>query len=136
MTLQTDLIALARMKKELSEMADEVAELEANLVAGMKAKKVHTVTADDLKGTLVEATRIVIDDDILEKEVGPAMWKKITKPVLDKEKLEAYIATGQIDTDLVARCSIEKANKPYVRVTGSLDVPTPGVKARMPRGKR
>lgn len=37
--------------------------------------------------------------------------------VLDKKKLEANIASGDVDPIAVAECTTETPNKPYVKLT-------------------
>lgn len=136
MTLQNDLILLAQAKEELKAQTDEVAVLEARVIAGMHSAKQSSVSVSGIKGTLVEAERVIIHEDQLQSALGATWWKKVTKPVLDKEKLEAFVATGQIDASVVAQASELKPNKPYVRITGNLEVPEPKVNVKGAAAKR
>lgn len=121
MSLQEDLKALAAAKERVKDWQDAVKEFEQLVIDGLKAAGQKSVSANngDLVGTLVEGSVIEIDPEGLKKALGPAMWKKVTKQVLDKEKLEAHIAIGDVDANVVAGVSKEKDRKPYVKVTGT-----------------
>lgn len=117
------LLALAAVKAEEKRLAEKKTEIEAKLVEALIVAKQKTisVTLDDgktIKGTLVEAQRVLYDGDKLEKTLGAPMWKKVTKQVLDAVKLEAQITVGAIDPNVVAACSEVKDNKPYIRLGG------------------
>ena len=118
---RTDLVAAMDMFAAAKQVKDEVlaeyAKAEEALVQIMQEHGVKSVTGTEAKGTLIEGTRIVIDEAALKKRLGAGMWDKITKQVIDKEKLEARIAVGDIPATAVAVCSEEFPNKPYVRVT-------------------
>jgi hypothetical protein len=108
--------------KSIRDEADELVEsLTAQLVEAMKVEGQQSLKVRDdenaITGTLVEAIRIVIDEARLKKELGAQKWGKVTKQVLDKPKLEDAITKGEVDPNVVAICSEEKANKPYVKVT-------------------
>ena len=136
MSLDRDFISLAKAKEEAVVLAKRIAELELVVIAAMDAAHLDKFASpnDAVKGTLVKAMRVVTDYDALEKLLSPAQWKRVTKPVLDKEKLEAEIVVGRIDASVVASVSEEKPNKPYLRITGSTDTVTVpsviGVKAK------
>lgn len=122
-TIQQKLIRLAKAKEEAKRVAEEVATMEAELIDEMQLKNQATVTSQGVKGTLVEASRVITDADKLKAALPAALWNKITTRVLDKGLLEAHIATGAIDAAVVAGVSEEKFNKPFVKLTGKLEVP-------------
>ena len=136
MTLEGDLYKLAKAKEDVASLAKTIALLEIEVVTAMELAGLDKIAlpGDTIKGTLVKAIRVVTDYDALEKLLTPAQWKRVTKSVLDKEKLEAEIVVGRIEASVIASVSEEKENKPYVRITGSTAaVPVPnvvGVKAR------
>lgn len=119
--LQDSLIELARIKEQIEDLSEEKREVEEVIVASLKATGQKSVSANggDLKGTLVEGSVITIDDEGLKKRLTAAQWKKVTKQVLDKERLEAEITVGNIDANEVAAVSTEKDRKPYIRVSGT-----------------
>jgi hypothetical protein len=136
MTLEADVYEYAQAKEQAKALAVKMVELEKNLVANFRAGMHKTIEIEDgaVKATLVEGSRVVTDADKLEAALSPAQWKSITKPVLDKEKLEAMIVIGKIDKSVVAAASEEKDSKPYILVSGSTRGVQPpsviGVKAR------
>jgi hypothetical protein len=125
-SVQVELLELAAAKAAAKEAAQRVVASEARLIEAMhKAgqKTVSAVLADGeaVKGTLVEPQSVVIDEERLKKAVGASMWKKVTKTVLDKTKLEAAVAIGEIDQNTVAAVSTLKDIKASVRVSGTFN---------------
>lgn len=118
---ETLLAALRQAKVDAEAAKERVLELEASLIAelhGQGLTSIHTqIGGETITGTLVEATRILIDEPRLQKSVGALTWAKITKRVLDKPRLEAAMAKGDVDPAVVAAASEEVPNKPYVKVT-------------------
>jgi hypothetical protein len=118
---ETLLVALRQAKVEAEAASNRVEELQAALIEEMKATgdpTVHTqLGGEAITGTLVEATRIKVDEAKLAKTLGADLWNKVTKKVLDKEKLEQQIAAGKVNPTDVAAVSEELPNKPYVKVT-------------------
>lgn len=135
MALQDDLIALAKVKERIDALGSEKAEIEARLVDAMTQKGQKTISAQDgnVKGTLVAGSRITIDEDALKKALTAAQWKKVTKQVLDKERLEAHIVTGDVDPNVVAAASVEKDIKPYIKVSGKVGPVSKKVRPAKPR---
>lgn len=68
-------------------------------------------------GTLVEGTRLILDEPKLKKTLGAAKFKKVTKEVLDRSLLDDAIHRGAVAASDVAKCSEEVSNKPYVKIT-------------------
>lgn len=118
---QEALLELARIKDQINELTEQKAAVEADLIVALEKKGQKTISANngDLTGTLVKGSVITIDEDALKKALGATLWKKVTKQVLDKERLEAHIVTGDVDPNVVASVSAEKDRKPYIRVSGT-----------------
>ena len=72
---------------------------------------------DSYKVTLVEGSRLIIDEDRLHKKLNAAQWKSVTKSVMDRGLLENAINAGDVDAQVVAEASTEIANAPYIKVT-------------------
>lgn len=129
------LIELAAVKAQQDMLATRKGEIEQNLVNALKSRGQSTVSTTlgsgaTVKGTLVEGTRVTIDADRLKGALGAPLWKKVTKQVLDNEKLEAAVALGEVDPNVVAACSTEKDVKPYVRLSGKFS-PTDVIEAKV-----
>lgn len=67
--------------------------------------------------TVVRGARAVLDEGMLQKNLGSTLWNKVTTRVLDRKKLEAYVASNEVDPMVVARATSEVPNKPYVKIT-------------------
>lgn len=84
--------------------------------SGMKSTTVDAANGEHLSVTLVEGTSIVIDESLLKKKLGARMWDRVTSRVLDKRKLDANVAAGDIDPMVIAECSNEVPRTPFVKV--------------------
>ena len=100
--------------------AAAAATLIADMVAaGQKTAALTLPNGDEVKGTLVTPQTVAIDEARLKAALGSKMWPKVTKAVLDKDALEAQVAVGNIDANVVAGCSTLKDIKASVRVSGT-----------------
>lgn len=123
------LVTLAALKADEKRLAEKKAEVEKALCdaltkAGQKTVSIPLDNGKVLKGTLVEGQRVVYDSDRLQKTLGPKVWPKVSKSVLDATKLEAAITMGIVDPNVVAQCADVKDSKPYVKVSGDTPVST------------
>ena len=124
MSMQEDLLELARIKAQSEALAVQKAEVEARLAQDLRSKGQKTLTATvagaEVKGTLVAPQRVTIDEQKIHDALDAKTWKKVTKQVLDTDKLEAAVALGDVDANVVAAASDIKDTKPYVKVTGDI----------------
>jgi transcriptional regulator with AAA-type ATPase domain len=100
-------------------LGDEVKELQTRLLELMGTTKTVRVDMEDgtpVNVTVVRGTKVNIDENGLKKALGASMWDKVTTKSLDMKKLQAYIASGEIDPMVVANVSKETAIAPYVTV--------------------
>lgn len=122
MSLQTDLLVLANLREQISALTEQKALVEETIMATMtkagQKTATLTVAGATMKATVVAGQRVVIDEGKIKSALDPKTWKKVTRVVLDKDKLEAAVALGEVDTNTVAACSEVKDVKPYVKVTG------------------
>ena len=70
-----------------------------------------------IQATLVEGERTWLVEDRLRTKLGAARWRKLLSPVLDRQKLDAAIKSGDIAPTDVASCMDSAPNKPYIRIT-------------------
>lgn len=118
------LIQLAAIKAQETALAEKKALIQESLVIVMKQAGIGSLTqalgdGGKVKGTLVEAERLKIDEPKLKARLTAKQWKQVTKQVLDNELLEAAVAMNVVDPMVVAEVSETVMNKPYIRVTGS-----------------
>lgn len=120
--IEDDVVSYAEKKAEAQKLGKEIDDLSTSILAGLDTLDIDSVVAvgpDGLTHTAkrVQGQRTSIDEGSLKKRVGARVWKTITTLVLDRKKLEAAIAAGDIDENIVASCSTTHDNKPYVRLT-------------------
>jgi hypothetical protein len=117
---QATVIALDAKRREADLLKKEIGDLQDALLEQLGDLKSFTVEADDgrtLRATRVQSTSWSIDEPALQTELGATTWNRVTTRVLDRKKLEAYIASGDIDPVVVASVSTEKTNKPFIRLS-------------------
>lgn len=116
------LIDLVQIKVEEAQLAQRKEQVEKDLVEALEAAGDKTVSVNIdghiAKGTLVKGTRVVIDAERLKKALPARIWGKVTKQVVDNTLLEAAVAIGDVDANVVADCSTVNDVRPFVRVTG------------------
>jgi hypothetical protein len=112
---------LAHAKRALADAEAEVRSVQSTLIAAMQESDERTVTGEDdgqvVTGTLVEPTKIVIDEKRLKKTIGATTFRKVTKEVLDKTKLENAVKEGLVDMKDVATSSDEVPIAAHVKIT-------------------
>lgn len=118
----TDKIALLdTLKRERDEISEQIDQVQSEIIAELDRvqEKTFVVEIDNrkVKATKVEGIRTTIDENSLKRSLGEKLWMKVSSRVLDKKKLEAHIASGEVDPLVVAEASTEKANAPYIKIT-------------------
>jgi hypothetical protein len=120
-SLDARIAELHARKQELAELDTEVKELQAGIIAELVKRNVKTYQTKTgevtFKVTKVQGHTTIIDEISLKRILGEKQWIKVSTRVLDKKKLEAHIAAGEIDTDEVAQCMHEEDKAPYLRIT-------------------
>ena len=120
--LNEDIIALDELRRQKDELEDTIDALQQRIVATLdslevKSHEVEVNGSRSIKATRAQSNRTVIDEVGLKKSLGETLWNKVSSRVLDKKKLEAYIASGEVNPTTVAKCSTENEGKPYIRIT-------------------
>lgn len=120
-TLKEKVIHLDELRKQGKQLDIDIAKEQDAVIDILDTLGDKTVTVSTPNGPLrasrVQNTSVRIDEGALKSKVGAKMWSKITSLVLDKKKLEAYVASGEVDPITVAECSIEVESKPFIRVS-------------------
>lgn len=119
-----------RAKKELHKILEEE-------IRAIQEQVIHHLDEEDVKSfsyvnhagyriktTRVQQERLHFHEAGLKKTLGSKMWNKVTKRVLDQDKLVARIQSGDIDEADVAKNTETTLNRPYVKFTVKL--PTKG----------
>jgi uncharacterized protein YciI len=118
----TDKIALLdSLKRERDDIDDQIKEVQSDIIAELDRleEKTLIVEIDDrkVKATKVQGTRTTIDENTLKRSLGEKLWMKVSTRILDKKKLEAHIASGEVDPLVVAESSTETQTSPYIKIT-------------------
>ena len=72
-----------------------------------------------IRASVVRPVRTTWDEDALQEVVSALpgnVWIKITKRVLDKDKLEAQVKRGAIKLDDIEDCAVIKPTAPWIKV--------------------
>ncbi len=118
-----ELVVQLRHHKEAAAAAEAaVEETQSKLIDIMQKHNMTKIVgaidgADTVTATLVEVSRVVIDPQKLKKGLGASLWNKVTKRVPDKGLIEAGIAAGEVDPNIVAAASEEVPNRPHIRIS-------------------
>lgn len=120
-SLGQKLTALQALKEQVQTLSekyekDQAAVIEALRKAGHERFELDTPFTS-IKGTVVAAERVYYDAEGLEGDLDEETWEKVTKRVLDTEKLEALVVAGIIPIETVDMHSEVKVNKPHIRFT-------------------
>ena len=120
-SIVTKIIELEAAKHERARLDDHIADLQAAIIAQMDSQGQTTMVVDledrSIKATKVQGVRTIINEGALKSKLGAKRWEHVSTRVLDKKKLEAHIATGEVDPLAVAECSTEQPNKPYIKLS-------------------
>lgn len=103
------------MKAELEDMTNRLKEFDQTLIEAMRSADVSKVESPLGNVTLVQATVTSYEPTVLKEVLTTAQWKRIIDEVVNRNKLEAEILVGRIDSDLVEAAKSTKQNKPYLR---------------------
>lgn len=109
-------------RDDIKRISDAVTTAQEELVGIMQADQRKNATVPNTSGTgdlsitLVEGSTMSLDEEKLKKAIGAQMWNKITTRTLDRKKLDAFIASGEINPMIVARVTTEVPRKPFVKI--------------------
>ena len=120
--LEDDMLALETARAEVKSLGKTVDEIQARIVKRFDELKLEEFSVPIEDGRIVQCKRyqntsIVINETQLKKALGTKMWANITTLSLDKKKLEAFIASEEIDATVVAKCSSSSKGLPFVKIT-------------------
>ena len=112
---------LEELKRDKSEIDGQIKELQTDIIDTLDRAEQKSISVEldgrTIKATKVQSVKTIIDESSLKRSLGEKLWMKVSTRMLDKKKLEAFIATGEVDPMIVAECSTESDNAPYVKIT-------------------
>jgi len=119
--LASKVALLEQLKQDKAEVDGQIKDLQAEIIDLLDRAEEKTFVVDldgrQVKATKVQGVKTVIDESSLKRSLGEKLWMKVSTRVLDKKKLEAFIAAGEVDPMTVAECSTENEIAPYVKLS-------------------
>lgn len=114
-----EVVALKRQMEQIDARRRELEQKIMSMLESTGSSALEWKADDGSTGrvSVVRSSEIVYDDAGIKAGVTPAVWRSITKPVIDSKALEDRIARGIVPIELVAENSYEKPRKPYLRIT-------------------
>jgi hypothetical protein len=113
--------AVAEIENKMEEeydylsMKEEIAGLKETLRSFMDKNDHAQIVRPDYQITLVRRSRTNWNETKLKALVPKGVWMKITKLVVDRDKIDDLAREGVIDLDKIAPALESKAEKPYLR---------------------
>jgi len=108
-------------KASLTDLQEVLDATNAKIFSYLEANSIETITVgekgEQTKATIVRPTQLKIDEDGLQSALSDAIWKLVTKRVIDKKALEDAVARGKVEPEVISTHSKEVATKPYLRIT-------------------
>lgn len=115
------LIEIESAEEEVQTWQAQVEKSKSELMALMEKHELSTIAIpvreEDQRVTLVRPTQLKFDEQGLQDAVSEAIWRTITKRVIDKKALEDAVARGKVEPSVISKHSKEVATKPYLRIT-------------------
>lgn len=119
--VEVDIAQIGEKRATISALQEDVKGHQERVVEALQNTKTKShkveINGQAWGVTLVEGTSVVLDEGKLKKRIGAALWNKITTRSLDKKKLEAFIASGEIKSTDVAACSDLIPKTPFTKIT-------------------
>jgi hypothetical protein len=119
--LNNRIVRLQELKQERDAIDAEIKAMQQEVIDALDDLNEKSISVDiegrQVKATKVEPVRTTIDENSLKRALGEKAWMKVSTRILDKKKLEAYIATGEVDAMVVAECTTENPSSPYIKIT-------------------
>jgi chromatin segregation and condensation protein Rec8/ScpA/Scc1 (kleisin family) len=117
---------LEELRQEKEVIDTQIKVLQAEIVDALDDldQKTMTVTVANkagvermVKATKVQNHRSTIDEASLRSALPEKVWIMVSTRALDKRKLEAHMAAGDVDPIVVANASTETLSAPYIKLS-------------------
>lgn len=112
-----------RLVAERQEILERIEALQARadkrkerVIAEMERRGIKALESDKFRVSFVQQEKVDYSLDALKESLTPALFRRITKPVVDREALSGMVQMGKIPAETVADCSTVTTSKPYIVV--------------------
>lgn len=112
-----EIALLADLRAQKDEAEQRFRDQERKVIEVLQAKNQASATGGGWRAKVVRKTNVKINEESLKKALGADVWRKVTKTVLDKPRLEEAVTNGLVDPVVVAAHSDVVTVKPYVLLT-------------------
>lgn len=96
-------------------MAEEIAALNEAMREFMADQDVAHVFRDNYQVTLVKRSKVIWDVEKLKSLLPKGMFLKVSRLVIDGDKIDDLVRGGQLDRDKISPALTVKAEKPHIR---------------------
>jgi hypothetical protein len=114
---------LFRLTQERAEILERIEALQARadkrkdkIISEMERRGVTALENEKLRVSYVQQERVSYNLDSLRQRLSPALFRKITKQVVDPTALSGMVQMGKVEPEIVADCSTVTPSKPYIVV--------------------
>jgi hypothetical protein len=104
-----------RLKAQLDALTEQLKSFDDVLINEFKTSGVKKVETEQGRLTLVEASTVKWNEEVLQELLTTAQWNRVTVRKVDKTRLEAELLVGRIDASEVEVAKTIKDSKPYLR---------------------
>jgi DNA integrity scanning protein DisA with diadenylate cyclase activity len=82
-----------------------------------KKSEYANVDDHDYKVTMVTRETVKFDEATLMSALGKRRFARVAKLKIDRSLLEQAVASGEIDANLVANCTVVSTSAPFLRIS-------------------
>lgn len=105
------------LRSERDDAAASMTAVRDQIVSLLEGAGENSLRTERHQVVLSRPTSMTLDEEGLKDDLDPELWSRITTTILDRNKLDAYIKSGEVDPDLVAQHTVETPRSPVLRVT-------------------
>jgi len=121
-TLERKLKRIIELESKAADISAQIKTLKEEALSGFDELNLTSIVVpiDDtvkIKAAVVAPVRTVIDESRLKHELDEKTWVKITDRSLNKKKLEVAIDAGEVDVNVVAKCSNDVKVARHIRIS-------------------
>lgn len=105
------------IRQQIKELEAEKTRISDKIIEEMERRNTRQIDTNGTKITMAQNESVRYDFDGLAADLGTAKIRKVQKREVDPTLLAQEVQAGHIDAALVARNSMVKTSKPYIRVS-------------------
>jgi hypothetical protein len=120
--VEAEIVNLSTLRGQKTLIEDQIKDSQTRVVkafqvAGTKSHKFVGPDGSVYSASFQQTEKVTLDEAKLKKRLGSALWNQITTKVLDRKKLDAAVAAGDIKPTDLSACSNVSLSAPFTKVT-------------------